>query len=110
MSDMGYNTMVSDSTQPVGGVATSDAAPGATGPGGQMGIVPAVFWTIGGAAAALVAMGIVFRRGAKLPPVRIDVVNAANIYFSWLVVNGTVKIIAYRFHGHKLAQAYLLVA
>lgn len=75
-----------------------------------MGITSAVVWTIGGAAAALIALGVIFRRGEKLPPIRIDAVNALNIYFSWLVVNGTVKILAYRYHGHRIAQAYLLVA
>lgn len=113
MSDMmGQTTMISDPSGAIGGaMLTSSAAPGAGGPGGQMGITSAVVWTIGGAAAALVALGYVFRKGGqKLPPVRIDAVNAMNIYFSWLVVNGTVKVIAYRFHGHKLAQAYLLVA
>lgn len=106
------NTNVSNPALPVGGVGPvqSSAAPGAAGPGGQMGITSAVVWTIGGAAAALIALGVIFRRGEKLPPIRIDAVNALNIYFSWLVVNGTVKILAYRYHGHRIAQAYLLVA
>lgn len=94
----------------VGGVPNSSAAPGASGMGGQMGIVPAVLWTLGGAAAALVILRKGFHKGEALPPLRVDAINALNIYFSWLVVNGTVKVLAYRYHGHKLAQAYLLVA
>jgi hypothetical protein len=112
MTMTGNNTQVSDVGMPIGGApVTSNAAPGAQGPGGQMGITPAVIWTIGGAAAALVAIGYVFRKGEKaLPPIRVDAINMLNVYFSWLVVNGTVKILCYRYHGHKLAQAYLLVA
>jgi hypothetical protein len=113
MSDMmGTSTQVSNPSLPIGGTGPvgASAAPGALGPGGQMGIVPAVLWTIGGAGAALVVLGMIFRKGQKLPPLRVDAINAMNIYFSWLLVNGTVKIIAYRYHGHKLAQAYLLVA
>jgi hypothetical protein len=93
----------------MGGTAVAGAAPGAAGPAGQMGITSAVLWTIGGSAAALLALGYVFRRGQSLPPLRVDAINSLNVYFSWLVIHGTVKVIAYRYHGHKLAQAYLLI-
>jgi hypothetical protein len=93
------------------GVATASAAPGATGPGAQMSMTYAVVSTLGVAAAGIVALGILFRRGGqKLPPLRIDAANALNIYFSWLLIDGTLKLVAYHYHGHKLAQAYLLVA
>jgi hypothetical protein len=42
--------------------------------------------------------------------VRVDAINAFNVYWSWLVIDGTLKLVAYHFHGHKLAQAYLLIA
>lgn len=92
------------STAPAG-----SAAPGATGPLAQIGVDKAVITTIVVSAAALVALRMTFGRG-KLPPLRVDATNALNIYFSWLLVNGTVKVIAYKYHGHKVAQAYLLVA
>lgn len=108
------NTLVSDPGQsPVSGNAVSQptGAPGATGAGANMGIGSAAILTIGGAAAGLVALGLIFRRsGENLPALRVDAVNAVNIYFSWLLIDGTLKVLAYRFHGHKLAQAYLLVA
>lgn len=112
MDGMGVATQVSaPGGGPVNGVATAGAAPGATGPGAAMSMTTAVVWTIGGAAAGLFLLGYAFRKGEKsLPPLRVDAMNALNIWFSWLVINGTVKIIAYRYHGHKLAQAYLVVA
>jgi len=107
---MGFSTQVSDPTQSVGGgTVTSSAAPGASGPGGQMSMTSAVLWTIGGSAAGLVALGYVFRRGEKLAPLRVDAFSALNIYFSWLVIHGTIKVIATRYHGHKLSQAYLVL-
>lgn len=106
------STTVTDHSAPIGGgQITSSAAPGAAGPGGQMQVGKAVLWTIGTAAAALLGLGLVFRKGGgPLPPLRIDAINALNIYFSWLLVNGTVKVLAYRYHGHAWSQAYLLVA
>jgi hypothetical protein len=104
-------TNISDPSQPIGGnMPTNTAAPGATGPGGQMSMGAVAISTIGLSAAALIALGIAFRvKGKGLPPLRIDALNALNIYFSWLVVHGTVKMIAYRYHGHKWAQAYILI-
>jgi predicted alpha/beta-hydrolase family hydrolase len=110
MTDMmGSSTQVSDPTQSIGGTVTSSAAPGATAVGGQMSMTSAVLWTIGASGASLVALGFVFRKGAKPAPLRVDAANALNVYFSWLLIHGTVKVLAYRFHGHKVAQAYLLI-
>ena len=75
--------------------------------------VPAVSGAPGAAAAGfgLVALGLIFRKGQKvIPPLRVDAANALNVYFSWLLVDGTLKLVAYKFHGHKVAQAYLLIA
>jgi hypothetical protein len=86
-------------------------SPGATGPGANMSATSAVVVTLGVAAAGLLGLGYLFRgRGQKLPPPRIDLVNALNVYWSWLLIDGTLKLVAYHYHGHKLAQAYLLVA
>ena len=62
-SGLGQATMVSAPGGPnVGGVASAGAAPGATGPGGGMQVSHAILVVIGGAAAALVTIAIVFRR------------------------------------------------
>lgn len=108
------DTMGATSAQGVpipAGAAGATASPGATGPGGQMSMTSAVVTTIGVAAAGLVALGLIFRKGQKvLPPLRVDAANAINIYFSWLLIDGTLKLVAYHYHGHKVAQAYLLIA
>ena len=106
------DTMTSPQGVPItSGVPGATAAPGATGPGAQMSMTNAVVTTIGVAAAGLIGLGLIFRKGQKvLPPLRIDAANALNIYFSWLLIDGTLKLVAYRYHGHKVAQAYLLIA
>jgi len=103
---------ISDPTMPISqGTVAASAAPGATAPGAQMNMGAAVGLTIVGAAAGLVALGWAFRAGGKaLLPLRVDAINALNIWFSWLVIDGTVKVLCYRYNGHKWAQAYLLVA
>jgi len=59
----GVATQVSAPGMPIGsGTATSSAAPGATGPASNMSVSAAIVWVIGGAAAALIAIGILFRR------------------------------------------------
>lgn len=61
-AEAGVATQVS---YPGGTVAASgggSAAPGARGPGSSMTPAMAILWVIGGAAAALVAIGVVFRR------------------------------------------------
>jgi hypothetical protein len=108
---MGSNTHVSDpAAAPIGGVPSSSAAPGAQGPAANMPMASAVVTTIVVPVAALFALRLIFGSKDKLPPLRVDATNAVNIYFSWLVIQGSLKIIAYHYHGHKLAQAFLLVA
>jgi hypothetical protein len=103
------NTSVSGGIPIPQGTTTASAAPGASGPGGQMSILSGVIVTLGTGLVGLVVLRKVFG-GKDLPPVRIDAVNAFNIYWSWLVIDGTLKLVAYKYHGHKLAQAYLLIA
>lgn len=105
------NTSVSGGIPIPGGVVSATASPGASGPLAQVSVPVAVGTVIGVAAVGLIGLGILFRKGGqKLPPVRIDAVNALNVYFSWLLIDGTLKLIAYHYHGHKLAQQYLLIA
>ena len=106
------DTLTTSQGQPIPQVQLpATAGPGSTGPGSSMSMTTAVATTIGVAAVGLVALGFIFRKGQKvLPPLRIDAANAINIYFSWLLIDGTLKLVAYKYHGHKVAQAYLLIA
>jgi hypothetical protein len=104
------NTQVSGGVPIPSGTTTASAAPGATGPGANMSILQATAIIIGGGAVGLVLLRKFFGTKDKLPPARIDAVSAFQIYWSWLVIDGTLKLVAYKFHGHKLAQAYLLIA
>jgi hypothetical protein len=112
-ADGGLSTNVSSPGSPIGGGTSAvTGAPGATGPlNNQISVAGAAGITLGTAAVGLLALGVLFRRGGqKLPPVRVDAVNAINVYFSWLLIDATLKIAAYHWHGHKVAQAYLLIA
>lgn len=111
-ADGGLNTSVSVPGAGSGsGIAGSaSAAPGATGPGGSMSVGRSALLVVGVGAAGLLGLGVLFRRGGKsLPPLRIDAANAMNIYFSWLLVDATLTTLAYKFHGHPVSQAFLLV-
>jgi hypothetical protein len=44
-----------------------------------------------------------------IPPIRIDAVHAIVTALEVIVVLGTLKVVAYRFHGNPLAQAFLLI-
>lgn len=109
-STMGSTTVSDPGGSPLGGVPGNSTAPGAAGPGGNMPMATAVITTIVVPVIGLFALRLIFGSKDKLPPLRVDATNAVNIYFSWLVVQGSLKLIAYRYHGHKLAQAFLLVA
>ncbi len=108
-ADAGLNASVASGGGQVSPSYGATAAPGATAPLGQMGVDKAVIVTIGVAAGALLAMRVLFGE-KKTPPVQVSAMSALNVYFSWLLINGAVKIVAYKYHGHKAAQAYLLVA
>lgn len=107
------NTQVSSAGAGIsaGASASTGSAAGSGGPGAQISSTQAVITVLGVAAAGLLALGYIFRRGGReLAPIRVDAANALNVYFSWLLIDGTLKILAYKYHGHKLAQMYLLVA
>jgi hypothetical protein len=44
-----------------------------------------------------------------IAPIRIDAVHAIVTALEVIVVLGTLKVIAYKYHGNPLAQAFLLV-
>ena len=58
-----------------------------------------------------------FRGGVTLPdmakdglaPIRIDAVHAIVTALEVIVVLGTLKVVAYRYHGNPLSQAFLLI-
>lgn len=111
MSDVtaGVNTYVSGGPAATGGSATP-MPNGGSAPLAQVSMTTAVFVPLLTAAGGLAALYYLFRREGGLPPLRVDAANALNVYFSWMLINVPLKVIAYKYHGHKVAQAYLLVA
>lgn len=45
----------------------------------------------------------------SLPPLRVDAVDTIKTALSVAVVFGTIKVLALRYHGHPLAQAWLVL-
>lgn len=44
---------------------------------------------------------------ARTPEVKVDALNVIVSGLSAIVILGTLKVVAIRFHGHPMAQAYL---
>jgi hypothetical protein len=113
MSDMG-NTFVSQPGAGPGGASTygDQSLPNGQGlPGANMPMTTAVLIPLAVGGVGLAVLYNLFRReGGKLPPLRVDAANALNVWFSWLVIQTPLKLLAYKYHGHKVAQALLLVA
>lgn len=107
------NTYVSQPGSYPGGAsgATGSAPNGASAPLANISMTSAVLIPLGIGVGGLAVLYTLFRReGAGLPPLRVDAANAINTYLSWLVIQTPFKLLAYKYHGHKVAQAYLLVA
>ncbi|SRR5579875_328353 len=106
-------TYVSDPGAPTGpsgpGVAAAPGAPGAAGPGAQMSPAAAVGWLIVGAAAIGVTTAYLGRKGARPQLGHLDVFDAVYNAATVAVIFGTAKVLAYRYHGHRVSQAVLLV-
>ena len=101
------NTYVS---APQGAAPQATAAPGATAPLANVSMTQAVIIPLATAGVGLGVLYYLFRRGGvKMPPLRVDAANALNVYFSWLLIDVPVTMLAYKYHGHNVAQAYLLV-
>lgn len=101
------NTFVS---QPGGGApAPQPGAPGASGPGANVSMAAAMGWLVGGAAVVTLGVGFLARKGVKPEIGRFDVVQVIFGAAGTAVVFGTAKTLAYRYHGHKLSQAVLLL-
>jgi hypothetical protein len=84
-------------------------APGSTGPGANMPTAAAVGWLIALAAGVGIGTAYLGRKGAKPMLGHLDVFETVYNASTLLVVFGTMKVIAYRYHGHAVSQAVLLV-
>ena len=117
MSDIGANIGVGGntfvSTPGSGGNAPQAAAQpnGAGLPGANMPVTTAALIPLGVSIGGLAALYYLFRRGgAPLPPLRIDAVEVIKITFAAEVGRITLNLLAYKFHGHKVAQQWLLIS
>lgn len=104
------NTYVSDpgsgSSQVQAGYSM---APGGSMPGGQMSMTSGVLWLVAGAAAISVGTGYLARKGVRPEIGRFDAIDAVWNAATVAVVFATFKLLAYRYHGHKVSQAVLLL-
>ena len=103
---MSSNTYVS---QPGDTSWSVPAAPGAMAPGGQMSAASAVAWLIVGAAGISLGTGYLARKGVRPEIGRFDAIDAVWNAATVAVLFGTFKLLAYRYHGHRISQAVLLV-
>jgi hypothetical protein len=102
-------TFVSQPGFPAGAGGANPSAPGGNGPAANMSMTSAVLWLIGGAAAVSLGAAYLGRKGRKVEFGRLDVVDSLFNAATVVVWIGTAKVLAYRFHGHKLSQAVLTV-
>ncbi len=104
---MGQNTYVSNP----GGNATPGytGAPGGTGPGAGMSMASAIAWLMVGSAAVGIGTAVFARKGVKPQIGTLDVFSTVYNASTVAVVFATAKLLAYRYHGHRISQAVLLV-
>jgi TPP-dependent pyruvate/acetoin dehydrogenase alpha subunit len=98
------NTTVSPAQQ--GTAATS--SPGASGPGAQTPVATQVLLAAGFAIVGAVGIAYVFRKGEKEVPLHFDSATAMWVFLAYQAINMPLTAIAYKFHGHKAAQAWLM--
>lgn len=83
---------------------------GGSAPGAQMPMTAAVLVPLALSVGGLGVLYWIFRKeGAGLPPLRIDAAEIIKITFAAEVGRITLNLLAYHYHAHKLAQAWLLV-
>ena len=102
------NTYVSNP----GGTAPTAAPPGPPGggvAGANMSMTSAVLWLVGGLAGIGVGTAYLARKGIRPEIGRFDALDAVWNAASVGVIFGTFKLLAYRYHGHELSQAVLLL-
>ena len=107
-ADAGVSTFVS---YPGGGagVAANAGVPGGSIPGSTMGAASAVLWLVGGLAAISVGTAVLARKGVRPEIGRFDALDALWNAATVGVMFGTFKLLAIRYHGHKISQAVLLL-
>ena len=91
------------------GVSVNAGAPGASAAGATMSASSAILWLVGGLAAIGVGTAVLARKGVRPEVGRFDALDAVWNAATVGVMFGTFKLLAYRFHGHKISQAVLLL-
>lgn len=109
MTDMmlGQNTYVS--TPQTNAQPSAAGSPGSGGPGANMSMTAAVAYVLVATGAISLASAYLARKGKKPIIGHFDVLDAVYNAGTVGVIFGTAKLLAYRYHGHKLSQAVLLV-
>lgn len=107
-ADAGVSTFVS---YPGGGAGVNDTAgaPGQTIPGATMGATSAVLWLVGGLVVISVGTAVLARKGVRPEIGRFDALDAVWNAATVGVMIATFKLLAIRYHGHKISQAVLLL-
>ena len=89
--------------------ALNPGAPGSGAPLANVSMTSALLYVVGGSAALSIIVGYLARKGVKPELGRFDVPQIVFTASGTMMVIGTVKTLAYHFHGHKIAQAALLL-
>ena len=84
-------------------------APGGAAPGGTMSATSAILWLVGGAAVLSVGTAYLARKGVRPEIGRFDAIDIAWNTTTVALGFATIKLLAYRFHGHSISQAVLLL-
>jgi uncharacterized membrane-anchored protein YitT (DUF2179 family) len=90
------------------GTTPYTAAPGSGIPGSTMAVGTTALVFLGVSVAGLVGLRMAFGKGVALPPMRVDVSETAKVFLAYQAINIPLTLIAYKYHGHKFAQTYLL--
>ena len=106
-TDIGMNTYVSNPM--MNASAGVNAAPGMSLPGGSMSPTSGLLWLIGGLAVISVGTGYLARKGVRPEIGRFDAIDAVWNAATVGVVFAAFKLLAYRYHGHGISQAVLLL-
>ena len=91
------------------GVSINAGAPGASGPAAQMGAASAILWLVAGFGVVSVGTAYLARKGVRPEIGRFDALDAVWNASSVAVLFATFKLLAYRYHGHRISQAVLLL-
>lgn len=105
-ADASLGTYVS----PPGAAPVATAAPGAQGPGAQVGVDKAALLILGTSIVGLVALRVIFGKGPGLPGMRVDATEVIKVWLAYETVNIPLKLLAYHWYGHQVSQAYIILS